>query len=263
MLVSCVSVTTTGPTDSGASPDSDPPRGDDVVHGREVPDGYYAGTEGLTGGSLKTALHDIVSDHTVLTYDEVWEALRVTDEAPGDPADVVLLYSGTTRDADDNGGGSGDWNREHVWPKSRGDLGTHGPGSDLHHLRPTDVRVNSIRDSKDFDLGGEPVDGAPGTTTDDDSFAPRDEVRGDVARMVLYMAVRYEGDGAEPDLELDDRTGTGSVPRLGRLPVLLDWHAADPPDAFERRRNALIHEQFQHNRNPFIDHPEWAAAIWR
>ncbi len=262
MLVSCVSATGP-PAGGGVSHDGDLPRGDDLVHGHEVPDGYYAGTEGLTGEALKTALHDIVSDSTVITYDEVWEALRVTDEAPTDPADVVLLYSGNTRDAEDNGGGPGEWNREHVWPKSHGDLGTHGPGSDLHHLRPTDVRVNSIRDSKDFDLGGEPVDGAPGNTTDDDSFEPRDEVKGDVARMVLYMAVRYEGDGAEPDLELNDRTGNGSVPRLGRLPVLLDWHAADPPDSVERRRNALIHERFQHNRNPFIDHPEWAAALWR
>ncbi len=228
----------------------------------DVPDGYYSGTEGLSGAALKTALHDIVSDSTVLTYDQVWAALRVTDEDPADPASVVLLYSGLSRDADDNGGALGDWNREHVWPKSHGDLGTYGPGSDLHHLRPTDVRVNSIRGSKDFDLGGQPVDDAPDNSTDHDSFEPRDEVKGDVARMVLYMAVRYEGGSGEPDLELNDRTGNGSVPRLGRLSVLLDWHAADPPDAFERTRNDLIDERYQHNRNPFIDHPEWADEIW-
>ena len=54
----------------------------------------------------------------------------------------------------------------------------------------------------------------------------------------------------------------GSAPRLGRLTVLLQWHRADPPDAFEKRRNDVIFERWQHNRNPFIDHPEWVGSIW-
>src|SRR5690606_2021040 len=120
----------------------------------------------------------------------------------------------------------------------------------LHHLRPTDVQVNGIRGNKDFDNGGSPVNGAPDNYTDDDSFEPRDEVKGDVARMLMYMAVRYEGDDGYADLELNDRAGNGSAPYPGRISVLLEWHEADPVDDFERRRNEVIYEQFQHNRNP-------------
>src|SRR5690606_35562662 len=98
---------------------------------------YYADAEGLTGDELKNALHEIVSDSTTLTYDEVSSALRDTDEDPADPESVILLYSGRSLDEDANGGGSGEWNREHVWPKSHGDFGTApGPGTDVHHLRP-------------------------------------------------------------------------------------------------------------------------------
>ena len=80
--------------------------------------------------------------------------------------------------------------------------------------------------------------------------------------MLMYMAIRYEGDDGWPDLEINDSVSNGSAPRIGRLSVLLQWHAADPPDAFERRRNDAIFTTWQHNRNPFIDHPEWAASIW-
>lgn len=98
--------------------------------------------------------------------------------------------------------------------------------------------------------------------TDDDSFEPRDAVKGDVARMILYMGVRYDGTDGFPDLEPNDAVGNGSKPNIGRISVLLSWHTQDPPDATEQRRNQVIHDQFQHNRNPFIDHPEWAASIY-
>ncbi|MBK1783559.1 endonuclease I family protein [Prauserella cavernicola] len=226
-------------------------------------DDYYAGTEGLTGEALKDKLHEIISVSEQLSYDDVWNGLQASDEDPADPNSVVLFYSGESRAKDRNGGGSGDWNREHVWAKSHGDFGTApGPGTDLHHLRPTDVQVNSTRDNKDFDNGGDEVQGAPGNFTDDDSFEPRDEVKGDVARMILYMSVRYEGTDGFADLEPNDQVDNGSAPNIGRLSVLLEWHEADPPDEFERNRNTVIYEDFQNNRNPFIDHPEWVGEIW-
>src|SRR5699024_168740 len=113
-----------------------------------------------------------------------------------------------------------------------------------------------------FDNGGDEVDGAPGNFTDEDSWEPRDEVKGDVARMIFYMAVRYEGNGDGPDLELNDQVDNGSAPAIGRVSVLLEWHAADPPDTFEQNRNNVIFEDWQHNRNPFIDNPEWVTEIW-
>jgi len=229
----------------------------------DIPAGYYDSAEGLTGDGLKSELNDIISVGDQLSYDEVWAGLQASDEDPANPSNVILLYSGESRSKSLNGGDVGDWNREHVWAKSHGDFGTAtGPGTDLHHLRPTDVQVNSIRGNKDFDNGGSEVSGAPGNFTDTDSFEPRDEVKGDVARMILYMAVRYEGEDSFADLEPNDSVNNGSAPLHGKLSVLLDWNDADPVSTFEANRNDVIYEQFQHNRNPFIDHPEWADAIW-
>ncbi|WP_031087157.1 endonuclease I family protein [Streptomyces sp. NRRL WC-3549] len=226
-------------------------------------DTYYQDAVGKTGTALKSSLHTIVSDQTELTYAQVWDALKATDEDPADSSNVILLYTGRSQPKNENGGSTGDWNREHVWAKSHGGFGTStGPGTDIHHLRPEDVQVNSVRGNKDFDNGGSAVPGAPGNYTDGDSFEPRDAVKGDVARMILYMAVRYEGDDAFADLEPNDRVGNGSAPNIGRLSVLKEWSRQDPPDSFERKRNDVIFEQFQHNRNPFIDHPEWVEAIW-
>ncbi|MBO8184948.1 endonuclease I family protein [Streptomyces spirodelae] len=229
----------------------------------DAPADYYKDAEGKTGPELKSALHGIIEKSDALSYDQVWDALKATDKDPDNSSNVVLLYTGRSQSADDNGGGADQWNREHVWAKSHGDFGTAtGPGTDIHHLRPTDASVNSTRGNKDFDEGGGEVEEAPGNHTDGDSFEPRDAVKGDVARMVLYMAVRYEGEDSFPDLEPNDKVDNGSAPAMGRLSVLKKWNEQDPPDAFEKRRNDVIYDQFQHNRNPFVDHPEWVDAIW-
>jgi endonuclease I len=227
------------------------------------PGDYYAGAEGKTGAALKSALHTIISSQTKLTYDQVWDALKVTDQDPSNSSNVIEIYSGRSISKSLNGGDADDWNREHVWAKSHGDFGTAtGPGTDIHHLRPEDVTVNSARGNLDFDNGGTSVAQCSGCTADSDSFAPRAAVRGDVARMIFYMAVRYEGDDGFANLELNNSVGNGTAPYIGKLSVLKAWAAADPPDAFEKNRNEVIYSQFQHNRNPFIDHPEWVASIW-
>jgi len=224
---------------------------------------YYKSALGLSGPALKSQLHTIVTPMTKLTYDQVWDALEVTDQDPANASNVVEIYSGRSISKTLNGGGVDDWNREHVWAKSHGDFGTAtGPGTDIHHLRPEDVTVNSTRGNKDFDNGGTAVAQCPDCFSDADSFEPRDAVKGDVARMVFYMAVRYDGGDGFADLEPNQSTSNGTAPYLGRLSVLLAWNAQDPPDAFEMRRNDVIYDQFQHNRNPFVDHPEWAASIW-
>ncbi len=239
---------------------SDPGEGDP---GGGVPDDYYAPADGLTGGALKAALHGIIDDHTRISYSTVWTALRETDEDPDNPSNVIELYSRRSVSKASNGGDADDWNREHVWAKSHGDFGTaSGPGTDLHHLRPTDVTVNAARGNLDFDNGGSGVHQCSACGVDGDSWEPPDAVKGDVARMIFYMAVRYEGDDGFPDLELNDSVGNGSVPLHGRVSVLLDWHAQDPVSAAEVRRNDIIHAGWQDNRNPFIDHPEYADRIW-
>ncbi|MFD6325013.1 endonuclease I family protein [Streptomyces sp. NPDC058442] len=224
---------------------------------------YYKNAVGKTGPALKSSLHTIISSQTKLSYSAAWDALKATDQDPNNSNNVILLYSGVSRAKSLNGGNVGNWNREHVWAKSHGDFGTStGPGTDIHHLRPTDVQVNSIRGNKDFDNGGSAVANGGGSLTDSDSFEPRNAVKGDVARMILYMAVRYEGGDGWADLEPNNNVNNGSNPYMGRLSVLKAWNEQDPPDAFEQRRNQVIYDSYQRNRNPFIDHPEWVEAIW-
>lgn len=226
-------------------------------------DTYYQDALGKTGTELKSALHTIIKNQTKVTYDGVWDALKSTDQDPNNSNNVILIYSGVSRAKSANGGASGDWNREHVWAKSHGDFGTAtGPGTDLHHLRPEDVAVNGVRGNLDFDEGGSAVTNGGGSKVDSDSFEPRDAVKGDVARMILYMAVRYEGDDGFADLEPDEKVDNGSAPNIGKLSVLKKWSDEDPPDAFEKNRNEVIYKTYQHNRNPFIDHPEWVESIW-
>lgn len=233
-----------------------------TVKGESAGDDYYATSLGKEGEELKAALHEIISKQKQLSYDEVWNALKITDEDPANKNNVILFYSGESRSKDLNGGNVGDWNREHTWAQSHGNFGTSkGPGTDIHHLRPTDTRINSDRGNFDFDNGGSPVAGCNGCFKDGDSFEPPDRVKGDVARILFYMDTRYEK-GDMVDLELNDKTGNGSVPYHGKLSVLIQWHKLDPVDDYEKQRNEKIYT-IQGNRNPFIDHPEWIDKIWK
>ena len=231
----------------------------------QIPAGYYDSAEGLSGDALKAALHSIIDDHTEYPYShdgtDVWDILKDSDEDPDNLDNVILLYTGRSVDAEQEFNGGSGWNREHVWAKSHGDFDTNPPeGTDAHHLRPTDISVNTDRGNLDFDNGGAQHSEATECYYDEDSWEPRDAVKGDVARMMFYMTVRYEGDNGETDLELVDYTGT-SGPIFGKLTTLLAWHQEDPVDDFERNRNEVIYS-YQNNRNPFIDHPEYVAAIW-
>ncbi len=233
------------------------------------PIGYYDAAIGLTGLTLKDALHEIIDNHTKLSYDGVWTALKDTDEDPNNTNNIITLYTMQSRPkADQAGNGDGNyltglWNREHVWAKSHGFPNeSQPPYTDVHHLRPADVDLNSLRSNKDFDESDNPVAGTQ-CYNDSDSFEPPDAVKGDVARMMFYMAVRYNGDtSGEPDLELIDYDSPDSSPLFGILSTLLLWHQQDPVSEWEQRRNHRIYTNWQYNRNPFIDHPEWVSLIW-
>ncbi|TDO97255.1 endonuclease [Marinomonas balearica] len=230
---------------------------------------YYADAIGLSGSALKTALQGIISaNHTKLTYKEVWTALQYTDEDPNNTDNVILIYSGRSADKDDRDGTTGSdndsWNREHIWAKSLGFPSTGQYGyTDIHHLRPADKTVNSSRGNKSFDDGGSAQGEAANTFADSDSWEPRDEVKGDVARMIFYMEARYDGsDGNMPDLEIVNSTSVSSGdPNIGVLCALYSWNDEDPVDSFEQRRNDRVQE-WQGNRNPFIDNPQWIESIW-
>ncbi len=223
--------------------------------------GMYEGANGLYGDELKSFLHNLIDNHTVLSYTALWDALSYTDEDPNNPDNVILIYSQVSIDEDLNGGDTNEWNREHVWPRSHGDLEDTPANTDLHHIRPSYVTVNSLRGNLDFDEGGSLVEKTTDAYKDADSFEPPDEVKGDIARMLFYMAVRYEGDVPnEVDLEINNLVNNDG-PFIGRLSILLIWNEMDPPDEFEQRRNDRI-EELQGNRNPFIDHPEFAEYIF-
>ena len=242
----------------------------------QIPMGYYDMAEGLNGSELKSALHSIVSDHIRYPYTssstDVWDILKETDEDPDSTDNVILIYTCRSQPKTANSGESSDtesnlWNREHIWSKSHGFPNEMDTAyTDCHHLRPADESVNSSRNELDFDNGGIQHVEATECYYDSDSWEPRDAVKGDVARMMFYMVVRYDpgyhSDNSLYDLELVDTVGTDTYqPTFGKLSALLQWHLQDPVDDFEQNRNEVVYG-YQGNRNPFIDHPEWVQSIF-
>lgn len=241
---------------------------------QEAPAGYYDSAEGLTGEELKAALNEIISGHVKFPYSssstDTWDVLKETDKDPNNPNNVILLYTGASVDGTQEFNNGNGWNREHVWAKSRGDFGTaQGPGTDVHALRPANIDVNSHRGNRwfgygnlDYKINNELVARLHVTNF---TWEPRDEIKGDVARMIFYMATRYEGKNGEPDLEVIDYFPSNKQttdPVHAKLSALLEWHELDPVDDRERNRNHIIYTHYQKNRNPFIDRPEFVAAIW-
>ncbi len=237
---------------------------------------YYSSAFNRKADDLKSQLHILIKNHKEYPYTststDVWDILKETDQDPANPQNVILLYSGRSVDAAQEYNGGEGWTREHVWAKSRGNFGTDaGPGTDVHHLRPLDNSVNSTRNNRAFDKCKDckdVIDNGFNTGSKTDAtlytFEPRDDVKGDVARMIFYMAVRYEGEGAEPDLELTESIlgNTDQSPVHGVKSTLLEWNRLDPVNDWERNRNSIIYEKYQGNRNPFIDYPELADYIF-
>jgi endonuclease I/chitodextrinase len=241
---------------------------------------YYNGLDlNLTGVSLKNILATkIINTHTnSLSYSPgIWNASMATDVNPANSSEVLLIYgwedgsdgnSNNDRERSINatcGGGSctGLWNREHVFANSLAnpdldDSGTSGPPyADAHNLRPCDSPTNSSRGNKLFATGS----GNSGAVTN--GWYPGDEWKGDVARMIMYMYLRY-GDQCKPTFV---GVGSNSATPDDMIDLFLQWNVDDPVSDFERQRNTY-HENTsntyaQGNRNPFIDNPRLATRIW-
>ena len=228
----------------------------------------------LVGLQLKDALATkIISTHTnFLSYSDVWVACKNTDINPENSNEVVLVYGWEEgRDQDDtndrtrditrqDNGSNGNfvWNREHVYPKSLGEpnLETSGPGADAHHLRSADRTTNTSRSNKKF------AEGSGNSGSVSNGWYPGDEWKGDVARMMMYMYLRY-GDRCAPNNVGD---GSTDMTEDNMIDLFLDWNVQDPVTQFEKDRNTY-HENTsnssgQGNRNPFIDNPYLATRIW-
>lgn len=233
---------------------------------------YYASLNGLSGNDLKLALQNIIANPNVVrkhSYGDVTEILKKADQNPLNSNDVWLLYSEAPRAKNLYQLGSvttGFWNREHIFPQSRGSFenGTSSSydgidiweptdaddilaaHSDAHHIRAEAGNVNSSRGNKDF--GPLDYNGIAGN---------QNSWKGDVARSLFYMAVRYNLlslVNGNPDDVRDNH-------QMGDLATLLEWNTLDPADDFEMNRNNYI-QTWQYNRNPFIDFPALADYIW-
>ncbi len=239
----------------------------------QIPSYYDDVNLSLSGTSLKNELATkITATHTrFLSYSQVWSASQITDLDPNDASqnNVILIYgyndndgnyiTDRTRNKNLNGGTAGtDWNREHTYPKSLGNpnLGTSGPGADAHHLRPADVSFNGQRGSKKFAAGSGNAGDSNG------GWYPGDEWKGDVARMMMYVYLRYGNQCLPTAVGIGSSSNTPDA----MIDLFLQWNAEDPVSQIEINRNAyhgLTANSFsQGNRNPFIDNPAFATQIW-
>ena len=236
-----------------------------------APNGYYSSLEGLSGNALKQELQNIIANPAVVrahNYGDIVDILKVADQNPLNSNEVWLMYVEIPRsklDYQTGSIGTGKWNREHIYPQSRGGFANAteeipdginvwlptsaddiaAGHADAHHLRAEDGPENTNRSNKDYGLTG--YNGRNGNLG---------SWKGDVARAIFYMAVRYNGlevvNGDLPDT---------TVGQIGDLATLLQWNQTDPSDDFEMNRNNYIYT-WQYNRNPFIDYPNLADYIW-
>lgn len=241
----------------------------------QIPAGYYDSLEGLSGAALKQELQDIIANPSVVreqTYGDIWDILKATDRNPENNNQVWQIYTeGVKSKLDQQVGSSnvGVWQREHIYAKDRtgfNDAVTEGADgidvwyptdandimagfTDAHHIRAVDGSENALRSNKNF-----------GTVTTSTMYSgpigTQGSWRGDVARALFYMAVRYNGLNVVNGDPLDVPIGY-----IGDLATLLTWNVSDPADDFEMNRNNVIYN-WQMNRNPFIDYPLLADYIF-
>lgn len=240
-----------------------------VPAGALSPEAYFAGAAGLEGTTLKNTLESVIDGHRRISYSAAENAHRDLYEDPNDSSRMILFYSQASwdKDADDPGFGSAEyWNREHLWPRSYGVGDSGDDNSDLFHLVPANKYINSIRGNKFFDVSN-PADASykdppsslvPECSSDSNSWEPGDGQKGWVARAMFYMTTRYDY------LELVD---TPPFPAsddtlMAQLSVLLDWNRKFLPATKEKEVNQRIYDDYQLNRNPYIDYPEFADAVW-
>ena len=248
----------------------------------QIPAGYYNTATG-TGYTLKTQLYNIIKGHTDNGYGGLYTTYQTSDrdyyyENDGTILDMYsenptgidpYTYSAGTTQRCGNYSSEGDcYNREHIIPQSI--FNSSSPMvSDAHFITPTDGKVNGMRSNyphgtvasaswtskNGSKLGSSGVSGYSGTV-----FEPIDEFKGDIARMYLYFATRYEntvsGYGYDMFNSTSDQVFTSEF-----LSILLTWNALDPVSPREIARNNAIYAQ-QNNRNPYIDHPEYVQKVW-
>ncbi len=229
---------------------------------------YYAPLDtSSNGATFRSKLDQLITQtHKKKTsYDGLRDVFKTSDADPNKSGNIIWFYSGTSVAFN---GTFGSTNREHVWPKDGGKAfsATSDAGSDAHHLRPTEQNLNSTRGSKQF--GEVPTTASnivkqAGSTSYENLcyaagnvFYPGEGYRGATARILMYVETRW-GD----EFHLNFVLGQGKTKTIGDIETLMKWHYQEPPTAEEMRRNEAVYK-IQGNRNPFIDHPEFATKIY-
>lgn len=245
----------------------------DGVFAAETASGYYASLENETsnGAAFRTKLAQILKEtHKYkTTYNELRNIYKVADKDPNKSGNIIWFYTGTSvAFSGDFGNGYNGTNREHVWPKAGGKAFDEksNAGSDAHHLRPCNANLNSKRGSCGYDevpqIPSNIVEENGSTSYGNlcylanETFYPGEGYRGATARILMYVQTRW---GTEHSLKFVD--GQGSVKTIGSISTLMKWHLEEPPTEEEYRRNEEVYK-IQGNRNPFIDHPEYASRIY-
>ena len=241
----------------------------------------------LEGDEFKMSLHEVILHDTATNYQLMSTYHKTTDADPDNPGNILLFYTGqsvpTSRSKEGYikyGDGDEEIQREHVWPQSRfriygsmdgsyGKMDNPNPAEDIYNVRPCMGYVNELRSNYFYDeqsnpsrttlypwdVNGEKQGTLEGTTFE---FTLAEQYRGDMARIIFYMATRYEK--LEIIEESDYGTGSNSY-TFGRLSTLLKWNLEYNVKEYEKVRNDAT-QKIQGNRNPFVDHPEFACKIW-
>lgn len=197
--------------------------------------GYYASLDGVSDTSLYSVLETLIQSYTYVDYGAARDILQISDEDPSNSNNIILVYNRASVLSTWDGGAT--WNREHVWPRSL--LENSTAEDDPHNLKPADPVINSTRGNDQFVSGT----GVYGRVSG--GWFPGEEDQGDVARIVMYVALMWEK----------------NLSIIGNVNTILQWHRDDPVDAFEMNRNEVLFEYTDH-RNPYIDHPELAYRIY-
>lgn len=234
-----------------------------------IPAKYYISIDGDSYIDLKNDLSQIISNHKILGYSSLWNYYPSTYYHPDNKSQVLDMYSDIVRYYNGSTAVAG-MNKEHTVPKSWwGGSTAAAPGNDLFNVIPSDEKANSSKSNYSLGIvktetfsngvttvGKGTVNGHSATF-----FEPKDDYKGDFARIYLYMATCY------PDLAWDSNNADAMTSsnkltlQAWIIPMLLEWHQNDPVDAAEIQRNEDIY-QIQGNRNPFIDYPVLAEYIW-
>jgi len=243
----------------------------------QIPTGYYNTAAGKTGSALQQALHDIIDNHTQVSYSTLWTSFKTTDKkSNGKVWDMYSDIPGGTppyeftfgTDQCGTSSAEGDcYNREHSWPKSWFGGEIAPMYTDLFHLIPTDGYVNTMRNNYPYgDVGTALWTSKNGTKVgycidagySNLVFEPIDEYKGDLARNYFYMATRYlNEDSGWPGSAI----ATGSQLKPWARDMLMAWALQDPVSQKEVNRNNAVYT-IQKNRNPYIDHPEYINLVW-